>query len=121
MLSMMRKLVGILALLGILASPTVAQARIVCRYSGVEITDCEEQRVPERPVVQAEGCCERRVVPPLPAARVPAEHATVAPILVVAEPLAPVAPAPVGLAVADVSLPVAAGPPIYVVQRALLI
>jgi hypothetical protein len=122
MLGAMRKVVGILALLAILALPSVARARFFCRYTGVEITDCEEQRSPDMPVLQPEGCCDRRVERPLAAARVEANRAEVAPVMLVAEPFAAVAPLPDAPATAAVPMPAAAsGPPLYVVQRALLI
>jgi hypothetical protein len=115
----MRRLVGTIALLALVALPPIARARFFCRYTGIEITDCEEQRVPDRPVVQVEDCCERRIVPPLAAARICADDAAVAPILFAVAPAfhaLPVLP--------SVDTPVlskASGPPLYVVQGALLI
>jgi hypothetical protein len=114
----MRRFVGTIALLALVASPTVAQARMFCRYTGIEITDCEEQRVPDQAVVQWEGCCERRVVTPLGAARISAEHATLAPILIRATAAPVLLAAPMR---AWAETPRASGPPLYVVQRALLI
>jgi hypothetical protein len=56
----MRRLVGTIGLIALLASPTVARTRFFCRFSGVEISGCDEQRVPDHAAVQAEDCCERR-------------------------------------------------------------
>jgi hypothetical protein len=58
--ALMTRLTGVFAILVLLASPTVAQARYFCRYTGMEITDCEQQRVPQQPLVTHEGCCDRR-------------------------------------------------------------
>lgn len=43
------------------STPVVARTRLICRYTGLEITDCAEQHIPARTVLQAEGCCSRQV------------------------------------------------------------
>jgi hypothetical protein len=122
MVLVMRRVAGLVALLSLLASPVVAQRKFVCRYTGLEISDCAEQRIPERPVVQDEGCCDRRVVPAL-SAFVTADQKTspAAPVvalsaLAVASPRIPNAPRLV-----DARPALAASPPLFLTTCALLI
>jgi hypothetical protein len=118
MVLVMRRVAGLVALLSLLASPVVAQRKFVCRYTGLEISDCAEQR----PVVQDEGCCDRRVVP-ASSAFVTADQKTspAAPVvalsaLAVASPRIPNAPRLV-----DARPALAASPPLFLTTRALLI
>jgi hypothetical protein len=123
MLGAMRRLVGTFALVALLTSPTVSQVRFFCRYTGVEITDCDEQQVSEHPVVQREGCCERRVSPAPAPAKVAREHAlpqAMAVALAWAQhlPVQPLAPSRQD----RLRLPPDnAAPPLFLQQRALLI
>jgi hypothetical protein len=121
MLCLMRQLVGTLALVALLASPTVAQVRFFCRYTGIEITDCEEQRVPERDVVQQDGCCERRLsTAPAPVTRTP--EPVLPQVAAVALLLAPPLPIQPASAVQRDRVPrSSAGPPLFLQQGALLI
>jgi hypothetical protein len=57
----LRRIIAAVALLALASTPVVARARLFCRYTGVEITDCAEQTIPDSPVVQVEGCCNRQV------------------------------------------------------------
>ncbi|MCA1828528.1 MAG: hypothetical protein LC689_16515, partial [Myxococcales bacterium] len=45
------------------AAPIVARTRFVCRYTGIEITDCAEQQVPAAAQLQTDGCCDRQLTP----------------------------------------------------------
>ena len=116
----MRRLIASLVLVALWASPAVSRVRYFCRYTGVEIMDCAEQAAPDRPVVQASGCCERRVQPALSAARDEAAFVAAMPCL----------PAFVAISFLErattaawslAPLPRADGPPRYVKQRALLL
>ena len=118
----MLRLIGALVVVALLAAPAVAQARMFCRYTGTETLDCAEQSAPEEAGVQLEGCCERRVVPALGAA-----HPRIADQLRAAP-----APASVATGCIALELPVyepvrrqphlgAEGPPLFLVQSALLI
>jgi len=110
-----------LALVGILVTPSASRARMFCRYSGIEITDCDEQGVPAKTAVQADHCCERRVVPALGLARITSEQVTTPPIQT-ALITAPVLTRERGRS--SISTPRSSGglgPPLYVAQRALLI
>jgi hypothetical protein len=120
MLAAMRRFVGSLVLVALFASPTVARARMFCRYTGVEITDCGDRCPSETPAIRDAGCCEERTVQPLPVSRVTDQQVSVTP-LVAAAPL-PRATDIARHCAAEPSPPVAAsGPPLYVAQRALLI
>jgi hypothetical protein len=119
--AMMTRLTGAFAVLALLASPTVAQARYFCRYTGMEITDCEQQRVPAQPFVTQEGCCDRRVSPvAAPATRPPGpvllQVWAVALSWTQQLPLQPLAPSQ-----RDRLRPDDGGPPLFLQQRALLI
>jgi hypothetical protein len=57
----LRRVISAVALLALASTPVVARARLFCRYTGVEITDCAQQDIPGTSVVQVEGCCDRRV------------------------------------------------------------
>lgn len=111
-----------LALAGLIGSPAVAQTRLFCRYTGVEITDCAERSAPPDREIRDAGCCLRRVFLPLAESTAgsgargvmlhPAVLAFAAPAL-----------APVLLRVraeADEGHG-GAGPPLFVQHRALLI
>ena len=66
---MLRRVLSALVLIAFASTPAVARTRLFCRYTGVEITDCAEQQVPGRAVVQLEGCCVRQVAVPLGSVR----------------------------------------------------
>src|SRR4030088_3202149 len=119
--AVMMRLTGAFALLALLDSPTGAQARVSCRYTGIEITDCEQQRVPDQPLVAQEGCCERRVSPAAaPATRSPGPVLPQVWALALSWtqqiPLQPLAPSR-----QDRLPPDDGGPPLFLQQRALLI
>jgi hypothetical protein len=122
MVVVMRRAAGLIALLSLLASPIVAQRKFVCRYTGLEIFDCAEQRIPERPVLQGEDCCERRVVPAL-STFVGAEQKFSLAVPIVVVSASPVVlsritgfPTPI-----DARPALAASPPLFLTTRALLI
>ena len=118
----MRRLVGIVLLLAIAASPAVARARVFCRFTGDEVTtDCEELRVPERAVVQKEGCCERRVAQPLDAARVTSPDLPLPAPLLAGVPAMPVMEAQPPMPAQLSRPPATGGPPLFLLQRSLLI
>jgi hypothetical protein len=116
----MRRIVGSLVLVALLASPTVARARMFCRYTGVEITDCNDRCTPDAVAVRDAGCCEERIVQPLPVSRVTDHHVVVAPAVALA-PQVQEAPLVVHVAAAQSSPVATSGPPLYLAQRALLI
>ena len=122
MVVLMRRAAGIVALLSLLASPIVAQRKFVCRYTGLEISDCAEQRIPERPVLQEEDCCERRVVPALSAfVAGDQKFAPAAPVVALSAPAfaSPrIADAP---RLVDARPALAASPPLFLTTRALLL
>lgn len=116
-----RKVVATLALLGLLTSPVVAQTRLFCKFTGVEITDCLERDVPAAPTVRSGDCCDRVSLPLLDHSNVPLGNPFVAlPVLAALPSGTLLLPAPL-LRVA-VDQPFAdAGPPLFVQHRALLI
>ena len=118
---MLRRIATLVALIALISAPSIARARLICRFSGLEITNCGEAQVPEAPVAQDGGCCEQHLTRPLAVMLVP-------PDTEVAPPALPLLPAPAPL---NVPLPrwadrfeiaaAAAGPPLYLRTRALLI
>ena len=119
---MLRRVISAFALLALAFAPVVGRTRLFCRYTGVEITDCNEQEVPGSPVVQVEGCCDRQVTRPLGVIlstqpqeiAPPALHALPAPSLLDVPALSPSA-----LAMSSMAVPT--GPPVFLITRALLI
>ena len=57
---MLRRVISAIVLVALAAAPIVARSRFVCRFTGLEITDCAEQQVPAASEVQTEGCCDRQ-------------------------------------------------------------
>jgi hypothetical protein len=118
----MRRVLAFTALLAVLATPGAARARFFCHYTGVEIVDCAEQSIPDRDVLDQAACCDVRVIGWSQPALHAQSDATAPPFALVPAPVvvaAPAAPLPsVFAARNDVR---AAGPPLFVAQRALLI
>jgi hypothetical protein len=77
----LRRLTSAVALLALATAPVVARTRLFCRYSGTEITDCLEQRIPSTSVIQVEGCCDRQVTRTLGAARIAQQQEVTPPVL----------------------------------------
>jgi hypothetical protein len=118
----MRRIAAALALTSMVLLPAVRQTRFFCRFTGAEIADCAEQRVPQRAQIDREGCCERRTTPSLSPARTGNADAWSAPALAPAPDAAPLQlisqvrslhPLPRSIA--------RGGPPLYLEQRTLLI
>jgi hypothetical protein len=121
-LIVLRRSLSFLALLGIIATPAVTSTRFFCRYTGEEITRCAEAATPDHAIVRADGCCDQRTFRALQSVRLGDEQQqqTPTPVAIDAVPvlLADVAPAASGS-----NRPVApsAGPPVFIIHRALLI
>ena len=89
---MLRRLTAAIALLALASVPVTARTRLICRYTGLEITDCRQAQIPESAGIELEGCCDRRTTqapgvllipqPPLPAPQValPAQPSFAAPM-----------------------------------------
>jgi hypothetical protein len=120
--SVLRRVISTITLLGLASAPVVGRTRLLCRYTGVEITDCAEQDVPGHSVLRTEGCCDRQMTQPL-AATIGAERYELGSPLVCALPTSVVADAPViaFAVVANASLAAPPGPPVLLITRALLI
>ncbi len=118
---MLRRIATLLALIALVSAPSIARARLICRFSGLEITNCGEAQVPDAPVARDGGCCEQQLTRSLGAMLV---H----PDTDVAPPALPLLPAPAPL---ELPLPrladrfenaaPAAESPLYLRTRALLI
>jgi len=121
-LPVLRQVISVVALLGLASAPVVGRTRLLCRYTGVEITGCAEQEVPGHSVLRTEGCCDPQMTRPL-AATIGAERYELGSPLVCALPIPVVAETPaVAIAVvANGSLAASAGPPVFLITRALLI
>src|SRR4051812_16505606 len=118
----MRRFLGMAVLLALVASPTVARSSLFCRFTRIEITDCEEQRAPEHPVVPSESCCERRILIALDAPRPRGTDHVVVPAAPVVASVVPFTDGPPRRSTEPRrSTAIAVGPPLFLVQRALLI
>ncbi len=118
---MLRRTASLLALLALVSAPFISRARLVCRFSGLEVTNCGEAQVPDAPVAQDGGCCDQQLTRPLAAMRAHPDPEVAPPPL----PLLPTA-APLELSLPRLAdrfeiAAVAAGPPLYLRTRALLI
>lgn len=119
---MLRRLIAAIALVALVSTPVVARTRLFCRFTGEEITDCAEQQIPGRSVVQLEGCCNRQVTGAL-SALLTAQQQEVAPPALIALPLPhplalldlPASNRPICTAAAPT------GPLVLLITRALLI
>ena len=119
---MIRRVVAAVVLVALASTPVVARTRLFCRFTGEEITDCAEQQIPGRSVVQAEGCCNRQVTRSL-GVLLTAQQQEVAPPALIALPL------PLSLDLLDLRAPTRhiftsaapTGPPVFLITRALLI
>jgi hypothetical protein len=58
-------------ILGLLLAPPVARARLLCRWTGEEmsVAACQDRVAPEPGVSADEPCCEQRIQTPLPTAK----------------------------------------------------
>jgi len=117
----MSRFAAVFAVLGLITSPVVAETRLFCRYTGIEITDCDEREVPAVPVVKDAGCCDRRAFRALADANTApdARNAVTPPSLVA--PLASVPAPPSSVRVDGNEQARGAGPPIFVQHKAFLI
>jgi hypothetical protein len=57
---MLRRVIAAVALIALASAPVVARTRFFCRYTGIEITDCGQQNVPDRCEIRGEPCCDRQ-------------------------------------------------------------
>jgi hypothetical protein len=114
---MLRRVIAAVALIALASVPAVARTRFFCRYTGVELTGCGQQNVPDRCEIQGEPCCDRRttrstgfiLVAPQPETAPPASVALPVAVAFVA----PARPPPV-----HVHDPAS---PVFLITRALLI
>ena len=90
---MLHRVIAAVALIALASTPVVARTRLFCRYTGVEITDCQQQEISGSSEVQFEGCCDRRTTQPPGVIRI-AQHQDSSPPVLVAVPAAPVFAAP---------------------------
>ena len=119
---MLRRVISAVVLASLAAAPVVARTRFVCRYTGIEITDCAEQQVPSTPELRTEGCCDRQLTPAASAMLTPSHEEIQPPMVAVL--IAPIL-------VADAPRPTlngqfaarrpTSGPPVFLITRALLI
>jgi hypothetical protein len=113
----LRRVIAALALLALASMPVVARTRLFCRYTGVEITGCQEQRLPPGAQVDVERCCDARTTHPTSIAPIGQQQASVPPLLIglpVAAFFAAPPPRP-PIRVFD------AAPLVFLITRALLI
>jgi hypothetical protein len=113
----LRRVIAAIGLIALASTPVVARTRLVCRYTGVEITDCQQNPVPGSSEIQIEGCCDRQTTQP-PGVTPIAQQQQSSPLVLIALPAtllfaAPARPPPVRDR--DVV------PPVFLINRALLI
>lgn len=119
---MLHRFLAAVALFALASTPVVARARLFCRYTGVEITDCAEQDTPDTAVIQNDGCCDRQVTRALGVVLggrlqemvPPTLHAL--PLVSMVDPSDLVPPVQ-----RRQSTPAATSPPLFVITHALLI
>jgi len=114
---MLRRVVAAIALIALASLPVAARTRLVCRYSGVEIRDCPQDRVPGTSEIQVEGCCDRHTTQPPGVLRIVQQQESFPPVLV-ALPGAPAFAQPASPAPIRVAETAA---PVFLITRALLI
>jgi hypothetical protein len=58
-------------ILGLLVAPPVARARLLCRWTGEDMsaTACQDKAASEPGITTDDPCCEQRVQTPLPTAK----------------------------------------------------
>jgi hypothetical protein len=113
----LRRFIAAVALIGLASLPVVARTRLVCRYTGAEITDCQQQEIPGSSEIQVEGCCDRQTTQP-PGVTLIAQQQQSSPPVLVALPVA------LWLAAAARPLPIhtlGISTPVFLITRALLI
>lgn len=119
LIGMLRRVTAALAVAGLMTSPVVASTRLFCRYTGEEIVGCIEQNAPDHSVVRGEACCSRQTVQPLDAAQPASSDRSPVPIVAM---LPERTCLPVASHRAAFATPTtAAGPPVFIIHRALLI
>ncbi|MFL5310625.1 MAG: hypothetical protein ACJ79H_09260 [Myxococcales bacterium] len=67
---MLHRVIAAVALIALASTPVVARTRLFCRYTGVEITDCQQRDVAGCSEIQFEGCCDRQTTQPPGAIRI---------------------------------------------------
>jgi hypothetical protein len=113
----------LLALVALIAAPAVTSTHLFCQYTGKEIVECAESRVPRQAELRGEQCCQRRTFHALEGMRLVEAQRHEAP-LPVAIGLAPMWIArSFAAAMSPLQLTAAAsvGPPAFLSHRALLI
>jgi hypothetical protein len=111
------RVIAAVTLIALASTPVVARTRLVCRYTGVEITDCQQYPVSGRSEIQIEGCCDRQTTQP-PGVIPIAQQQQSSPPLLIGLPVALLFAAPA------CPLPIHARdvvPPVFLINRALLI
>ncbi len=119
---MLRRVISAIVLASLAVAPVVARTRFVCRYTGIEITDCAEQQAAPIPELQTEGCCDPQLTPAASAMLRPSHEeiqppmvaALTAPVLV-EDALRPTVNGQFA------ERPPTSGPPVFLITRALLI
>lgn len=119
---MLRRIVSAVALLALASTPVVARTRLFCRYTGVEITDCAEQGLPGRPVIQGERCCHRHLSRTLDSVLTGQQQEIAPPVLQEVRAVSFIDRSDLAPGVyRRQSAATRRGPPLFVITRALLI
>jgi hypothetical protein len=112
----LRRIIAAVALFALASTPVQPRTRLVCRYTGVEITDCQQKQVPGSSEIQVEGCCDRQTTQP-PGVILIAQQQSSPPALIAL----PVAPLFVARARPPPIRALDAAHPVFLITRALLI
>ena len=118
-----RRVASFLALLALLAAPAVTSTRLFCRFTGQEFVGCVEASPQHGAEVRPDDCCDQRTFRALDGMRLAENQPQPAPATVL------VTDAVTPLVIASAAMPSvrpersvqSVGPPVFLVQRALLI
>jgi hypothetical protein len=117
----LQRVVSWLVVASLAAAPTVARTRLVCRYTGVEITDCDEQQAPGAPEVRKQECCDKQMTPAPSAMRKAPPQEIQPPAALALAPLVAVEDVLPSLLNERAEPRPSSGSPVYLITRALLI
>jgi hypothetical protein len=119
--AVLRRFAAVALVLAVVAAPAVTSTRLFCKFTGGEVTGCDEQAVQALTTIKNAGCCQQRTFER-------SESTTVLSSAQLTPPLsAPIAEPPLSVLFASHQLlereriPAGAGPPAFISHRALLI
>jgi hypothetical protein len=109
--------------MAIVVSPAMTSTRLFCRFSGVEIVGCDESRLPAQTQLRNEDCCLKRTFHAIDPTRVLADDGSrfAAPPAVATVEITPEVHLLAAVPSSRADRFSDAGPPVFLINRALLI